>query len=249
MPTAIGRRLVHFHMIVVRPIWAWIVTGLLGFASLLAFLRDEFLPQELDQKLKLLNIAPHWQWYWWMIAFLSMFICVVIEGSFRASETSEKEIGLLKDKLSLVSIKRPFSYVDLSVVAGPPGVLRQIELIYRNKSDDLLQYKNNNIHVDVNGDPIPLGNISHEMQYIPPGEDRTFGIRMDGAKPIALPFSITVASDVSYDNVPSLVLRTTKITVKYTFNTWNGKPAGAFIINSDELPKNLGDYSRHAGMV
>ncbi len=97
MRRAILRRLDHFHMIVLRPVWAWLVTGLLGLVSLVAFVRDEFLPRGVAERLRFLQLAPAWPWYWWALAFAAAILAVVFEGSFRAAEGQRARISELEE--------------------------------------------------------------------------------------------------------------------------------------------------------
>src|SRR5665213_2485047 len=86
MRKTVLRRLGHFRSTVLRPIWAWLIAGLLSFVSLLAFARDEFLAPDIAQQYRLLRWAPSWPWYWWALAFAGTILCVVFEGSFRSAE-------------------------------------------------------------------------------------------------------------------------------------------------------------------
>jgi hypothetical protein len=45
-------------MIVLRPLWAWLVTGALGIVTALAFFRDEFLPPGVAAQMHIQNLVP-----------------------------------------------------------------------------------------------------------------------------------------------------------------------------------------------
>jgi len=96
MRKTVLRRLGHFRSIVLRPIWAWLIAGLLSFVSLLAFARDEFLAPDIAQQYRLLRWAPSWPWYWWALAFAGTILCVVFEGSFRSAERQRRRIDELE---------------------------------------------------------------------------------------------------------------------------------------------------------
>jgi hypothetical protein len=80
-PSAIGRAR-HWHTVIRRSAWP-IFAGLLSLVGSLAFIRDEFLPQVWQVKLKMPYWLPAWHWYWWIISALSWVIVAILEGSYR----------------------------------------------------------------------------------------------------------------------------------------------------------------------
>jgi hypothetical protein len=116
MREAVLRRAGHFHVIVLRPVWAWLVTGLLGLVSLLAFVRDEFLSPAVAERFRFLRWAPMWPWYCWALAFAAAILAVVFEGSFRAAEGQRARI------LELEEARKP--RIRLSFGSVSAGILR-----------------------------------------------------------------------------------------------------------------------------
>lgn len=99
-------RLKHVYLVVVRPVWTWLIAGLLTMMSLAAFLRDEFLTGEQKESWKLLNVLPHWSWELWAIIFLAILILVVLEGSYRLDRERQAKISALEAKNELADLRK-----------------------------------------------------------------------------------------------------------------------------------------------
>jgi hypothetical protein len=68
---------------ILRGPWTWIVAS--PFALLAAFqsVRDEFLPRDWQEALKLLRWLPDWDWKTWALIALLLFFIGTLESSYR----------------------------------------------------------------------------------------------------------------------------------------------------------------------
>jgi hypothetical protein len=82
----------HWHAVIKRSVWRFIAAALY-IAGSLAFIRDEFLPREWQQRLKIPHWLPEWRWYWWAIAALSATTISILEGSYREYRELSGRIG------------------------------------------------------------------------------------------------------------------------------------------------------------
>jgi hypothetical protein len=56
---------------------------IIGVFWFLQLIKDELLPERWEERLRLLNLLPHWPWYEWTIALLLVFLVGTIEGVIR----------------------------------------------------------------------------------------------------------------------------------------------------------------------
>lgn len=73
---------------VVRKIIHWsravkVGGALVSLFWFLQFIRDEFLPEDLGARMRLLNLLPHFHWYGWVILLLCVWIIGMFEGVVR----------------------------------------------------------------------------------------------------------------------------------------------------------------------
>ena len=112
MANGFTRRIRHLWITLLHPIWTWLLLGLLGFISLLAWIRDEFLSSALQDELKIIKLLPSWPAITWLLAFSVALLLVLFEGSYRAMRVLEEERDEFKDKLEAIAQNRPLAYVN-----------------------------------------------------------------------------------------------------------------------------------------
>ena len=56
---------------------------IIGVFWFLQLIKDEFLPEDWEARLRLLNLVPHFHWYIWAILALLVFLVGTFEGTFR----------------------------------------------------------------------------------------------------------------------------------------------------------------------
>lgn len=71
-----------------RKIIDWSLTAkiggsIIGLFWFLQWIRDEWLPQKWEERLRLINLIPHWHWYIWAILLLTVFLFGAFEGAVR----------------------------------------------------------------------------------------------------------------------------------------------------------------------
>lgn len=89
-------RFKHWLSVVRRPAWQYLFALPLAVVGAWIPLRDEFLPKETAEKLKIPRLfsdfMPSWlvsaPWYWWAIATLIVLIALILEGSYRVNRDS-----------------------------------------------------------------------------------------------------------------------------------------------------------------
>lgn len=59
---------------IIFPIWKWLLIGY----GLLAFLRDEFVPEQITNKLRIIKMIDIINWYWWVIIGLVFWAIVTV---------------------------------------------------------------------------------------------------------------------------------------------------------------------------
>jgi len=72
----------------VRSITRWSLTVKIGGVVIgvfwfLQLAKDELLPEEWEEHLRLLNLLPHFHWYIWVIICLSLALVGTLEGTMR----------------------------------------------------------------------------------------------------------------------------------------------------------------------
>ena len=66
--------------------WSYTVKiggAIVGLFWFLQWIRDEWLPQQWEERLRLINLIPHWHWYVWVILLLLVFLIGFFEGAVR----------------------------------------------------------------------------------------------------------------------------------------------------------------------
>jgi hypothetical protein len=99
-----AKKIVHWSLVVK------IGGSIIGVFWFLQLIKDELLPEELEARLRLLNLIPHWPWYVWLI--LALLVCLIglFEGTYRWNkhevapiigwpETLQNEAFLLATKI------------------------------------------------------------------------------------------------------------------------------------------------------
>src|SRR5271154_3598260 len=102
MRTVISDRLAHWRVVLASPALRYLWTAPTFLLGIYSLLRDEFLPTELAEKLKLPKLLsdhlPTWllhvPWYAWALVTLSVLIVLVLEGSYRVQQKGRAEKGL-----------------------------------------------------------------------------------------------------------------------------------------------------------
>lgn len=88
----------------------------------LTWLRDEFLPPAIQEKWKLPKLLPHWPWWVWTIAGLSILILTIGESAYKLihkhEDEAEKEKGQLNDEIAKLQAE-----IRQSTEAGGPDVI------------------------------------------------------------------------------------------------------------------------------
>lgn len=202
----------HFRMIVLRPIWAWLVTGVLAFVSLLAFLRDEFLPAESAAEMHIPAWAPHWPWYWWALILGACLLAVVVEGSYRAYLDLEGKLLSAKEKLEFIGLERTLDYVhmDFNIQrTSPAEIYVTMTLHFRNSGDKALSYRVTKAYATVNGVDAKDVKAPTNDTFISAYGKRTFGFRTVQKVPFnGFPIIVYFGYEIEYDNIPPIKVRT-----------------------------------------
>jgi hypothetical protein len=110
MPDLLSR-FIHTRAILKRPIISS-VAGLLGLLGAIGFIRDEFMPVEWREPLKMLNLLQPLlsiKWYWFAFAALLTLLFGAIEGSYRLFKERIGSVRMRKPIVSHVILRRSFS--------------------------------------------------------------------------------------------------------------------------------------------
>ena len=89
---------VRFYRDSLRPWWI-LVFALWTLFSNAAFLRDEFLPLDIQKKWSTLAILPEWGWQTWLIGVLAILLFFAMEGSYRKWEREHRRVENLEAQL------------------------------------------------------------------------------------------------------------------------------------------------------
>jgi hypothetical protein len=81
MPSIVAR-LRAWKEVVWRP-WVWMLLTVYGLLHLYQF-RGEWLTAETQERWRLPNILPTFEWWLWAIGWLVLFLVVVLEGAYRS---------------------------------------------------------------------------------------------------------------------------------------------------------------------
>jgi hypothetical protein len=113
MPELLSRFL-HTRAILKRPIINS-AAGLLSLLSVIVLIRDEFMPVEWRETLKMLNLLQpilSIQWYWFAFAALLTLLFGAIEGSYRLFRARIGSVRMRKPIVSNIILHRSFSNTD-----------------------------------------------------------------------------------------------------------------------------------------
>jgi hypothetical protein len=92
-------RIHHALSVIGRPIWLAIVGAPFAVVGFLTWIRDELAPVELRERLKVLELLPHWRWQNWVITGLVVVFVFVFERSFRIAKRDAEKIEILEKRL------------------------------------------------------------------------------------------------------------------------------------------------------
>jgi hypothetical protein len=91
MGNCISRRLTFAKQALWKPL-VWGISTVFGVLWILEFIRDEFFPPAIQEQFRLLNLIPHWYWRTWLLVFLGILLVSLLEGSYRAIESSKAHL-------------------------------------------------------------------------------------------------------------------------------------------------------------
>lgn len=228
-------------MIVIRPLWAWVVTGLLGFVSLLAFVRDEFLNAPAAAELRIVPHIPPWPWSVWGLCCALAMIAIIFEGSFRAYRQQQTTIEALEKAAREVSVERPIRFLTIGL--GRVGLtedrqmhlLSQINFLFENTGPRPLNYDVKKSEFWVNDIAVTASDPDRATGIISAGERLTYGGNLSIPLLIpTLPFMIKLHLIMEYDNVPPLATRTMETETLYTFHSVDPMRWDNLILRRDE---------------
>ncbi len=216
--SGINARLRHVYEVFLRHAWSLVWVGIFGVLGGVLTWRDELLPEDFKQQLRLLKVLPHWSWGWWAVAVFGAAFLIVIEGSFSVRRRFERENGALASKLDTLASDRclVFNQVQLSLLADrhvDDGLiirLHSVALVIDNNSEFLLRYTMDSIAVSYEGTEAKMQPFENNGGLIHKGKPATFytGAFKEAILLRSLPAQIFISFDTTYDSVPSLRRRT-----------------------------------------
>lgn len=123
---ALQPRLSHWHAIIRGFTWKALIAVPFAVLGAFALVRDEFLPAELQAKLKVPSLLPDWRWQSWALCALAALLIAVLESSYRehaklAGGPRRVEIEAERDEL----VRRELSKCTPSQI----GLLRTIRVL------------------------------------------------------------------------------------------------------------------------
>jgi hypothetical protein len=160
------------------------------------------------------QISPLPAWEWIILVFVGGFVCAV----FRVYRN-------IQLKLDGISLKRPFMFETIKVVAGGPfGSLQEnnyhfmITLCFENRGDEMISFNMKDTYAAVNNRCSPTPAIL-KGRIVHPREKFTFNLpRIDSVSVPGFPMFVDVFFDAEYDNVPPIKPRTSMRKIKYICN-------------------------------
>jgi hypothetical protein len=132
----ISERAEHGCDVLFRPGWAIVSIVVLGLGGALLTWRDELLPHELKEKLRVLKMLPHWDWGWWAVIVSVLVILLVLEFSFRKAQRLSAAARTVHSRVK---------YLETAMIVGawnetPPSYLARFARSGRD-SDFYLEYR------------------------------------------------------------------------------------------------------------
>jgi hypothetical protein len=83
MWNAIKDRAAHWHAILRGFTWKALVAVPFAILGAFAMIRDEFLPTDLQAKLKVPSLLPDWRWQSRVLCALAVLLVAILENSYR----------------------------------------------------------------------------------------------------------------------------------------------------------------------
>jgi hypothetical protein len=237
----IYQRLRHIGVVLIHPIWAWVIIGPLSLISLLAWLRDEFLSPSWQEKLKILNILPDWDWRTWAIAAAGVLIAAMLEGSYQAFRKVEIERSQFYDDLQAISLDRPLAYVNshfnfqMDNYNNRTAYITSWNIILENLSDRMIKFDIVDSFIQHGDDrpdnlaPVSNGAFIHARQQM---QHATVPER-----PIFIgniPSAFVIGFSIKYDNVPPIRQRITSREIEFNVNSLMPVSISNVIISQSE---------------
>jgi hypothetical protein len=223
MASPVTQRLRHFHVIVLRPLWAWISLIVFGLVGGLITFRDELLPADTAKNLRILAMLPHWAWGWWVMCLGIVVLLVVFEGSFRAHRDVKKEVADLLEKLTLVGQERPITF------SGPvlPQIEKQDDGSYiikrlgaklKNAGTKVMRCQILHLSYDFGIGEMDLLNGSAGNILLQGAEEAFYAVQSSpGIHINAFPFNTKIKIILEYDNIPEVSKRTHETIMNFVF--------------------------------
>jgi hypothetical protein len=88
-------RRVSFWWQALRLTWSWAVLILVGLWGFLAWIRDEFVPDDIQTRYQLRDLLPDWGLERWITLSLFLLLVVFIEAGYQIGKQRQKEIDRL----------------------------------------------------------------------------------------------------------------------------------------------------------
>ena len=106
----------------------WVANGVIGIYWLLEVLRDEFFSPAIQERFRLLNLIPHWQWRTWLLLILGVLLMSLLEGSYRVMESLKagtiSEINGVRKEI--VAAKETIDRLQFRLMDKAPKVLAEV---------------------------------------------------------------------------------------------------------------------------
>ncbi len=96
-----------------HPFWKLLLSGPPFFYGWFAFIRDEFLPENIKNKLILSSMVDMMNWYWWVILGLFLFSLITVIRPFnfkKQNKISEEKFSIKELNIRLTDKPHKCSY-------------------------------------------------------------------------------------------------------------------------------------------
>ena len=196
----------HAYQVVVRYVWALVWVVVVGAVGALITFRDELLPDDIKTNWRLLKMAPHWDWGWWVLVVAAVLLCVILEASFRLKREVEIERDGLAGKLDEIGQDRALAWQTFSWGGDgtlSPTSLGGVGIKFENISQKMIEYNFSAISVYCEGNRVALQE-GYSGGFINHGQSLTYSVQFSPPIELKLPLTITVEFEIEYDNVPAI---------------------------------------------
>ena len=193
----------------------------LWLASLLTWVRDEFVADPAITQLRLLSLLPEWPWQAWALTSTPFVFVAFFEGSFQNRRRLEEELQSARRKIFAVADDRPVSInmaaVDFQTQQINGGsYLRRVTIPIQNRSQSLMRYRSSGGFIQWK-DKLPISiQGADDIRHLAPDVGLSHYLDVQGDFQINDGDQITLGFSIEYDNFSPVRWRKTGREVTYT---------------------------------